>query len=30
MKDTVKWNLCRSPLNVMKDRPGKLRVLISQ
>lgn len=26
----VKWNLCLRPLNVMKDCPGKLRVVISQ
>lgn len=30
MKDTVKWNLCLRPLKVMKDCPGKLRVVISQ
>lgn len=30
MKETVKWNLCLSPLKVMKDWPGKLRVVISQ
>lgn len=30
MKETVKWNRCRRPLKVMKDCPGKLRVVISQ
>lgn len=30
VKDTVKWNLCLRPLKVMKDCPGKLRVVISQ
>lgn len=30
VKETVKWNLCLRPLKVMKDCPGKLRVVISQ
>lgn len=30
MKETVKWNLCLRPRKVMKDCPGKLRVVISQ
>lgn len=30
MKETVKWNLCLRPRKVIKDCPGKLRVVISQ
>lgn len=30
VKETVKWNLCLRPRKVMKDCPGKLRVVISQ
>lgn len=30
MRETVKWKRCRSPLKVMKDCGGKLRVVISQ
>lgn len=30
MRETVKWNRCRSPLKVMKDCGGKLLVVISQ